>query len=232
MLPHELTKQAEDKTAQLQWDDYVAKLRASGSLSSALAVCDVSGSMAGTPMDVAIALSILISQVTEAPFDNLVCSFSQRPQLFKLPPGSLDERIKFLKRMEWGMNTNFQAVFDLVLDQAQEAKLPSEKMIKTVFVFSDMGFDCASTSKTDHEEIKLKFGKAGYVVPRLVYWNLRGDRETCSKPALKSQNNVVLVSGYSGQLVRQFLENKLKTVDPMIFMIDSLKFYQDLDLCD
>ena len=37
---------------QLQWESYVRKLKESGTLSNALAVCDVSGSMSGLPMEV------------------------------------------------------------------------------------------------------------------------------------------------------------------------------------
>ena len=40
------------ETMELQWKDYVTKLRESGTLSSALAMADVSGSMWGTPMQV------------------------------------------------------------------------------------------------------------------------------------------------------------------------------------
>lgn len=41
------------ETMELQWKDYVAKLKASGTLSSALAIADVSPSMSGLPMQVA-----------------------------------------------------------------------------------------------------------------------------------------------------------------------------------
>lgn len=43
---------------ELQWKDYVAKLKASGTLSSTLAMADVSGSMSGLPMQVAPSAAI------------------------------------------------------------------------------------------------------------------------------------------------------------------------------
>ncbi len=42
------------KTMELQWKDYVTKLKESGTLSSALAIADVSGSMMGEPMEVGL----------------------------------------------------------------------------------------------------------------------------------------------------------------------------------
>ena len=44
---------------ELQWKAYVDQLKQSGSLHSAMAVCDVSGSMSGIPMEVSCASSCL-----------------------------------------------------------------------------------------------------------------------------------------------------------------------------
>lgn len=43
------------ETMELQWKSYVSNLKESGALSNALAVCDVSGSMNGQPMQVSLA---------------------------------------------------------------------------------------------------------------------------------------------------------------------------------
>lgn len=42
------------ETMELQWKDYVTQLKNSGTLSSALAMTDVSGSMHGEPMQVSL----------------------------------------------------------------------------------------------------------------------------------------------------------------------------------
>ena len=46
------------ETMELQWKSYVNNLKESGTLSNALAVCDVSGSMSGQPMEVSPLLFI------------------------------------------------------------------------------------------------------------------------------------------------------------------------------
>ncbi len=53
------------------------------------------------------------------------------------------------------MNTNFQKVFDLILEVAVNGNLKEDRMIKRVFVFSDMEFDQASTNnwEIDYEAI-------------------------------------------------------------------------------
>jgi hypothetical protein len=46
--------------------------------------------------------------------------------------------------MRWDMNTDFQAVFDKLLCVAVAGNLPPERMVRKLFVFSDMEFDEAS----------------------------------------------------------------------------------------
>lgn len=46
------------QTMELQWKSYVSNLKKSGTLHSALAICDVSGSMSGQPMEVHLLRSI------------------------------------------------------------------------------------------------------------------------------------------------------------------------------
>lgn len=54
-------------------------------------------------------------------------------------------QVQDVKGMEWGMNTNLQAVFELILQKALAAALKPEDMVKTLFIFSDMEFDAATT---------------------------------------------------------------------------------------
>jgi len=78
LLPHEIVKgfmkggeiakELED-VSEMQWKSYVDNLKKVGMLESALAVCNVRGSMNGDPMNVAIALSLLIAALSKPPFD-------------------------------------------------------------------------------------------------------------------------------------------------------------------
>ncbi|GJM87845.1 hypothetical protein PR202_ga03840 [Eleusine coracana subsp. coracana] len=52
---------------------------------------------------------------------------------------TLRDKLSFVRDMDWGGNTNFQATFYRILQVAVDTKLAPEKMIKTLFVFSDMG---------------------------------------------------------------------------------------------
>ncbi|CAI9776903.1 unnamed protein product [Fraxinus pennsylvanica] len=211
LLPHEIIAKLKGSSgaaivADLQWKRMVDDLLKNGKLTNCLAICDVSGSMFGTPMDVAVALGLLVSELCEEPWKGHVITFSAYPELHLIRGGNLRSKTEFIREMDAGMNTDFQRVFDKILELAVSENLPEEKMIKRVFVFSDMEFDIASVSpwETDYMVIQRKFQEKGYKnVPEIVFWNLRNSSAT---PVTATQNGVALVSGFSKNLLKLFLE--------------------------
>uniref|UniRef100_J3MGD4 Uncharacterized protein n=1 Tax=Oryza brachyantha TaxID=4533 RepID=J3MGD4_ORYBR len=215
LLPHEILKSIDyydnesNEVANLQWKRMVDDLLELGKLNNCLAVCDVSGSMDGLPLDVCVALGLLLSELCDEPWHHRVITFSERPRLHHIKGETLLEKTEFICRMDWHLNTDFQAVFDKLLDVAVSGNLPPERMVKKVFVFSDMEFDEASSRpwETDYEAITRKFTEAGYgdAIPEVVFWNLR---DSSSVPVTANQKRVALVSGYSKNMVKLFLSGR------------------------
>lgn len=210
LLPHEIIGALSDgdggEVAELQWKRMVDDLCKKGKLSNCIAVCDVSGSMSGIPMEVSVALGVLVSELSEEPWKGKLITFSADPEMQKVEGDTLKEKTEFVRRMDWGMNTDFQKVFYRILEVAVQGKLSEDQMIKRVFVFSDMEFDQASENawETDYQAIQRKFVETGYKnVPEIVFWNLRDSRST---PVLEKQSGVALVSGFSKNLLTMFLE--------------------------
>ena len=232
LLPHEIIKSLDKdggQVAELQWERMVSDVAKKGKLTNCIAVCDVSGSMNGTPMEVCVALGLLVSELSEEPWKGKLFTFSQDPQLHLIKGDTLLAKTKFIRKMDWGMNTDLQKVFDQILDVAVEAKLTEGQLIKRVFVFSDMEFDSATGQdryiwarlntegidlepeekmkkgwETDYEVIQRKFQEKGYnKPPEIVFWNLRDSRST---PVVANQTGVALVSGFAKNLLTLFLE--------------------------
>ncbi|CAN1294571.1 Uncharacterized protein L728 [Linum perenne] len=148
LLPHEIIGQLEDKdggtVAELQWARVVEDMSKKGKLSNCIAVCDVSGSMSGIPMEVCVALGLLVSELSEEPWKGKVITFSENPEMHLVEGSSLKEKTEFIRRMNWGGSTNFYKVFDKILETAVANNLNEDQLIKRVFVFSDMEFHQAS----------------------------------------------------------------------------------------
>ncbi|KAH0910642.1 hypothetical protein HID58_033963, partial [Brassica napus] len=183
----------------------------------------------GTPMEVSVALGLLVSELADEPWRGKLITFSGTPELHLVEGDDLRSKTQFVRDMDWGANTDFQKVFDLILKVAVEGKLKPEEMIRRVFVFSDMEFDEASSSshsryntretsswETNYQVIVSKYEEKGYggVVPEIVFWNLRDSKST---PVTRSDKGVALVSGFSKNLIKMFLDNDGE-IDPMTIM--------------
>jgi len=126
-----------------QWKVLKAEIAEQRVLADCIWLADMSGSMSGTPMNVAMALSLLCSDTTEGPFQGCVMSFSDHPVFHKIEGDTLLSQMQCMsKKMSpsgaWGMSTNLQAVFDLILHKAREHQLKPEGLPKTVYILSDM----------------------------------------------------------------------------------------------
>nr|XP_043608308.1 uncharacterized protein LOC122580100 [Erigeron canadensis] len=214
LLPHKiisgLNHRDGGRVAELQWKSMVDDMAKKGKLNNCLAICDVSGSMSwnkGVAIQVSVALGVLVSELSEEPWKGKLITFSEKPELQMVEGDDLRSKVKFVKNMAWDLNTDFQKVFDLILEVATNAGLTESQMIKRVFVFSDMEFDQASLNpwETDYQAIKRKFTEKGYggAVPEIVFWNLR---DTQSTPVTAQEKGVALVSGFSKNLLKLFLE--------------------------
>jgi len=205
---------------EAQWLNYIETIKQKGSLDNCIAVADVSGSMyhdgartpnSASPIEACIALSLLVAAVSQPPFNQTLITFSHHPTFLHIPETckTLREKVDLVKNMDWGMNTNFQAVFDLILAKAISHNLAKEDMIKTVFVFSDMQFDAAASSplETDYQQIVRKFAQAGYEVPKMIFWNLSSYGAGHATPVLYDTIGTAMVSGWSGQLLKLFMES-------------------------
>ncbi|KAI1316441.1 hypothetical protein EDD11_010004 [Mortierella claussenii] len=182
------------KAVEAQWTSYVERLAKTGSMESAMSMCDVSGSMSGEPMEVAIALSLLVTQLTRPPFNRLVLTFSESPQIHQVQKGSLKSQVEGMRCMDWGGNTDLAKAFAHILGLA----------IKNKFDEAVAGVQHGSAF-TNYEVIKRRFEQAGYDLPQIVFWNLRGSSQG-NKPTRASPAGVAMVSGFSGMLMKLFLD--------------------------
>lgn len=119
VYPHDIINSIERGNAAVageQWKALPNYLE--GSTKTLLPVIDVSGSMSAkiggsntiSCMDVAIALGMYIAERNEGEFQDAFITFHERPQLIKMPKGSLLERYRKVKNANWGYNTNLEAV--------------------------------------------------------------------------------------------------------------------------
>lgn len=197
--------------ANKQWASLPNYMENSGE--RVLPVCDVSGSMdqpAGanknvTCMDVCISLGLYVSDRNEGAFKDAFITFSEQPQLQYLN-GNLGDKFSQLQNAAWGMSTNLEAVFNLVLTRAKSARVPESEMPTMIMIMSDMEFNrcMRNQSASALDMIRQNYEAAGYAMPKVVFWNLQS-RNDGNIPVQISDSGAALVSGFSPAILKSLL---------------------------
>lgn len=183
---------------------------------NALVVADVSGSMMGDPMSVSVSLALYFAERNKGQFKDYFITFSARPKLQKIEGETLRERMTNLERADWDMNTDLQAVFNLILTTAVRNQTPVEELPETIYIISDMEFDQCCDVRTNFEVIDQKYEASGYKRPNLVFWNVNASGSNL--PVAKNENGVAMVSGFSPSAFKLAVENKT----PEEVMLDTI----------
>ena len=237
LYPHDIAHKAfemryssnlEDPTRlmlQKYWDNLKDFYK--GREENGIAVVDVSGSMYGTPMEVAVSMGAYIADKAHGPFANHFITFSARPSLVEFTGVDITDKLNRCKQADWGMNTNIQAVFDMLLSTARRRHVKPEDMPTRLYIFSDMEFDrCVTTYHNDSffvttyhnarffnkeneinsclESIKKEWAQAGYKMPSVIFWNL--DARHNHIPAIG--DGFSYVSGFSPSMIDTILSGK------------------------
>jgi hypothetical protein len=101
------------------------------------------------------------------------------------------------------MNTNINAVFRLILTKALQNGIPQEQMPTMILIISDMEFDKCAANTNNFDAIVKLYEEAGYILPRLVFWNVNG--RLGNVPVSKLMKETALVSGASPSIITSVL---------------------------
>ena len=186
-----------------------------------LVVVDGSGSMyrggaSVMPAAVAESLGIYFAERNRGAFRNHFITFSANPQLVEIKGKDIFEKVQYCMSFNECSNTNIGKTFDLILNTAVKNRLKQKDMPSRIIIISDMEFDCCAddADMTNFERAKAKFGRAGYKLPSLVFWNVNSFNR--QQPVTMNEKGVTLVSGMSPQI---FAMLKKDNMDPYAFML-------------
>lgn len=198
------------------WENQIDVLN--GKPCKMLCVCDTSGSMIGTPMNVAIGLSMYCAERIGGDFKNHYISFSSKPQLIKIEGVDFVDKVHRIYRTSLCENTNIEATFALLKSVALKSN--PEDIPEMIVIISDMQIDSMTgnnywsnsngnqwteeTTATEMEKIRMDWEASGLKCPRLVYWNVDARNNTI----LDSGPDVSFVSGFSPMIFKQVLTGK------------------------
>jgi hypothetical protein len=173
-----------------------------------LVIADTSQSMNSNnmlPIQVSVSLAIYFAERNVGPFKDMWMSFSDTPSFQKLRGQTLHEKYQNMGRDHWGFSTNLQAAFDLILNTAVQNNVPEKEMPAALYIISDMEFN-ATGGQTNYDAIRQKYARAGYKLPRLVWWNVNSRND--QHPIRSDAEGTALVSGASPSILKSLLAAK------------------------
>lgn len=203
-----------------------------------IVVADGSGSMTTrvdnnsgvTALEVANALAIYFAEHSSGQFKDKYITFSERPQFVDFSMcNTLHDKLQTALAHNEVANTNIEKVFDLVLISAVNNHMSQENLPKNILIISDMEFDSATCIRSSRsygyirpdqrlfDVIAQKYARAGYKMPRLVFWNVNS--RTGTIPVKENELGVALVSGFSVNVAKMVMSGK---TDPFECLLETL----------
>ena len=197
----------------------------------AIPIIDVSGSMTmpnNIPMSVAIGIGLFMAENNpNETFRNYFITFSERPEFQKITGADIVEKVKNTMNAPWGMNTNLEAVFKMILRKAVDDRVPESEMPTIVLIVSDMEFDQATKiNQNAIEMIKTQYAEANYTLPTICFWNVNGRSQNI--PAQMNDNGVSLISGASKNVINFVLKKGYEDLLSLVREITENPRYQHI----
>ena len=198
---------------------------------NAVVMADVSGSMYGRPMATSIGLAMYFAERNKGAYHNLFMTFSGNPQFVELKGNTITEKIRFISRANWQMNTDLEKALLKILDVALENHCSQEEIPKSLIVISDMEIDCCTNQKhreNFYDYVSRVYEEHGYKIPNVVFWNVNSRHDVFL--ADKNRKGVQLVSGQSASTFKNLIGCVDKTPVEMMYSVLNSDRYQAIQI--
>ena len=216
------------------------------SLDNCLVVRDGSGSMCGgyvskvRPLDVATGLAVCMAGNNHGIWKDKFITFSANPKIIDLSGcENLHDKLVLTYDEDDCSNTDIEKTMMLILNTAIKNHCSQEDMPKNIVIVSDMGFDQGTAqyrrgsissryqihtvSKSLFDDMADAYKKAGYQLPRIIFWNVAGDVNN-GIPMQKNELGVILMSGFSVQLLDMVMSGETDPYKAILSVINSERY--------
>lgn len=233
LQPHEIVTQYNKPSWWASVKDYDETLEQlwknlpNMTIENTLVVHDSSGSMTSkisgrtSCLDVATALAVFMSEHNTGGWKDKFVTFSSEPKIVDMTNlHSLHDKLDYISEMNDYSNTDIYRTMQLILRTAVKNRIPQNEMPGLICICSDMQFDgrMFNFNSTLFEDISKQYESVGYKMPKICFWNIN-DRGEKSIPLKQNDYGLILCSGFSVQIMKMFMSNKL---DPYEILLETI----------
>ena len=201
---------------------------------NAVVMADVSSSMSwngGRPLATSIGLAMYFAERNKGAYHNLFMTFSESPQFVTVKGDTITQKINFIAKAEWGMNTDLEKALLKILDVAIENHCSQEEIPKSLIIISDMEIDYCTNQKhreNFYDYVSRVYEEHGYKIPNVVFWNVDSRHDVFL--ADKNRKGVQLVSGQSASTFKNLIGCVDKTPVEMMYSVLNSERYQAIQI--
>lgn len=206
-------------------------------------MCTRVGNTSVTCHDIADSLAIYFSQHNKGKLNGKFITFGQNPDFVDIQKCStLRDCLDEVSRHTDCSNTDIFKTYKMLADMAVQFGLSQEDLPDRMIIISDMEFDgCCGTytegrrnsygwgydhfhqaDKTLFDNIKEYWDKAGYKMPKLVFWNVMSRTNTI--PMTENELGVILLSGFSTGVVKLAMSDQATPFTALYEVLSSERY--------
>ena len=230
VYPHQVVRSIftnDERVSEHQWKalpnwipegkSFIPVVDTSGSM---MCACDDAGTSA---IDVSVGLGLYCAMKAKGEFQNKMLTFNSKPSWIDVSGLSLNNAVRKTANANWGMTTNIELTYNLILQAAVNNAVPQSDMPDYLIIFSDMQFDAATSGANKIiPNMRERFEQAGYEMPKVVFWNLRGKTTNETVPVTYDEHGTALVSGFSPALLKSVLSDSLDDFTPFNVVLEAV----------
>lgn len=203
-------------SVEKEWENIVLRSQFMGKFKDCLSILDNTGSMyqqdVGSikiynkmPINIGIAISVLISRCCNKPFNNIVMTYSDDCNYIYLRKDeTLHESMEQILNYPSTNLLNLEKILEKILETTNFNN--KSGMIKNIIIFSDKSF---INSVNNYKEIiqkvyNQKYSIYGYKIPNILYFNINtNDINIIDYES--DYNTITEVTGFSHEIINNFI---------------------------
>ena len=196
---------------------------------NAISVVDTSGSMYWSkgplkPALISQAMGLYCAERCHGVFHNHLITFSETPHLVEIHGDTLRDKLMYIGTLPFGMNTDLEAVFDLILETAVENEARQDEMPSVLYIFSDMEFDMAvrRPDQTVYDNAKDLYEAYGYRLPAVVFHNVNSWQ--MQTPVTAHTRGAALQSGAGTHALGYSFDGSITPMDHMLRVLNGERY--------
>lgn len=186
---------------------------------------DILNNVQATPAAIAsIGTALYIMDNNKGRFKNYIIS-SNPNNIRKIRSKLLRDKIYEVLELSQTKEVNIESALDIILFAAIKHNLDEENIPKRLFCITDNNCEISILSKKGYinnhfllnaekyENIKDKWERAGFSIPKIILWNIDGRREDST--VIYDNENIIFAFGYSRKVFKTLVsgDNSLDTTN-------------------